>query len=140
MDPEVVNMMNALAVESFNKWKDTSTDAQKQVALEGLAKFSTDEEYKNTEMAVFNQQFQDADVNNDGVLDRDEYIVFTKVAEAREAARGGWIMDDDEYTGRFYVAANAVTPGTDGVSMADMMQAIGVVMAKSQELKAAAGL
>ena len=49
-------------------------------------------------------------------------------------------MDDDEYTGRFYVAANAVTPGTDGVSMADMMQAIGVVMAKSQELKAAAGL
>ena len=31
MDPEVTNMMNALAEESFNKWKESATAEQKAV-------------------------------------------------------------------------------------------------------------
>ena len=105
-----------------------------------MAKFMSDEEFKNTEMAAFNETFNSSDANGDGLLNRDEYIVCTKASEAKEAERGGWVMGDDEYTGRFYAAANMITPGTDGVSMADMMTAIGVIMAKSEELKQAAGL
>ena len=140
MDPEVTNMLNALAEEGFNKWRDNTTDDQKAQGLEQLNKFKTDEEYRNTEIAEFTQRFNDADANKDGVLNRDEYLVCNKASEARELEKGNWAMNDDEYAGRFYAAANMITPATDGITMADMMQAITVIMAKNDELKAAAGL
>ena len=108
--------------------------------MEELDKWANDEAFKATEMAEFAKTFTESDANGDGVLNRDEYIVCIKASEARAIAKGCWAMCDDEYTGRFYAAANMITPGTDGVSMADMGQAIGVVGAKSQELKEAAGL
>ena len=53
MDPEVTNLLNALAEEGFNKWRDNTTDDQKAQGLEQLNKFKTDEEYRNTEIAEF---------------------------------------------------------------------------------------
>ena len=140
MDTEVVNMLNALAEEGFNAWKDGVTEAQKEHGLGQLAKFKADEEFRNAEIAAFTERFNEHDANADGLVNRDEYIAVSKASEAREVERGGWAMNNDDYQGRFYAAANMITPGTDGVSMADMMQAITVHMAKNEELKAAAGL
>ena len=140
MDPEVVRLLDEVSTVGFNAWKETCSAEQKEVALAQLKKFTEDEEFKNAEMAVMGEQFTAADANADGVLDRDEYINFVKAAEARAAAQGNWIMDDAEHFGKIYAAANMITPGTDGLTMGDAMTAMGVMMKKTEELKAAAGL
>ena len=47
-----------------------------------------------------------------------------------------WVQESDEQAGKFYAVANMITPGTDGVSMADVMQATVVLSKRMEELKA----
>ena len=55
-------------------------------------------------------------------------------------ARGNFEDDRPETIDQAYDAENLVTPGVEGVTMADMDRTMGLWIEKFNELKAAAGL
>ena len=140
MDPEVATQLCALGEEKFNMWKESATDAQKTVALEINAKAKTDPERMAKHMASLNEHFVAADANADGVLSRDEYLEFMRISEAKYKADGMWVLESSEHDGKFYAVANMITPGTDGVSMADVMSATVVLSKRKQELMVENGM
>ena len=52
--------------------------------------------------------------------------------------KGQWV-DERDHEAEYFAIFNQITPGTDGMSMADFFKAMGTWMPKFLELKAAAG-
>ena len=91
-------------------------------------------------MTDMNTWFTESDANGDGRLDRDEYFAFCDKANAKAAAEGHFTMSQEarnETQAGFYQAGNSIDPSNDGMTMAEMMQVMGVAMKKSLELRAA---
>ena len=99
-----------------------------------------DEEFKNQRMAEYAKMFADADANGDGVLDEAEYRTFCAAGVAKGRSEGHYVDDSEEKFARSYALANRVTPGVDGVSMADLGATMPIYHTKFNELKAADGL
>merc|ERR1712060_128996 len=137
MDADVKAQIEAAAEQAYGTWKANVTEAQKAAGLEQLAKFTSDENYKNTKMAEMTAKFNECDVNGDGVLDRDEYLAWGNVMNDIAEAEGNYVDRSPELASAYYASCNMLTPGTDGLSMQDVMVGMGVAMAKTMALKAA---
>ena len=90
-------------------------------------------------MAEYAKMFSDADANGDGVLDEAEYRVFMAAGVAKGRSEGHFVDDSEEKIARGYALGNRVTPGVEGVSMADIGATMPIYHAKFNELKAADG-
>ena len=140
MDPEVATQLCALGEEKFHLFKAGCTEEQKAKAEAWMEERKSDPEFGAKQMAKMQGYFTGADANNDGVLDRDEYLEFVRLGEVEAKEQGWWVLESPEHVGKVYAVANLITPGTDGVSMADIMQAAGVLGKKMEELKAEHGI
>ena len=127
------------ATESFNYWKENSTEAQRAVGMEELQKFMTDEAFIAQEMASMQADF-DAQSPVDGRLDEAKYVAWIKAIQAKGEARGNFEDSREEPMKRTYAILNRITAGSDGVSMDDFNAVMGPWMAIFTELKTAAGL
>ena len=127
------------ATESFNYWKENSTEAQRAVGMEELQKFMTDEAFIAQEMASMQADF-DAQSPADGRLDEAKYVAWIKAIQAKGEARGNFEDSREEPMKRTYAILNRITAGSDGVSMDDFNAVMGPWMAIFTELKTAAGL
>ena len=127
------------ATESFNYWKETSTEAQRAVGMEELRKFTEDEAFIAQEMASMQADF-DAQSPVDGRVDEAKYIGWIKAMQAKSAARGNFEDTREEPMKRTYAILNRITAGSDGVSMEDFNAVMGPWMTIIGELKAAAGM
>ena len=127
------------ATESFNYWKENSTEAQRAVGMEELQKFMTDEAFIAQEMASMQADF-DAQSPVDGRLDEAKYVAWIKAIQAKGEARGNFEDSREEPMKRTYAILNRITAGSDGVSMDDFNAVMGPWMAIFGELKTAAGL
>ena len=84
----VVAAIHADAVETYQAWKTTSTEEQRQKGIEALGKMMNDEAFRATKMAKAAEIFGQADANGDGVLDAAEYETYMQLNNA-EADREG---------------------------------------------------
>ena len=98
------------------------------------------EEFRAARMAEYAKMFADADANGDGVLDEAEFRAFTTAGVVKGRSEGHFVDDSEEKLARSYALANRMTPGVEGVSMADMGKCMPLYHAKFAELKAADGL
>ena len=136
----VIAAIHADAVETYQAWKTTATEEQKQKGIESLEKMMTDEEFRNTKMAKAAEIFGQADVNGDGVLDAAEYETYMQLNNAEADREGQW---KDERPGRAaqgYALGNMINPEREGISMQEQFTVFGPYMAKWNELKAADGM
>ena len=127
------------ATESFNYWKENSTEAQRAVGMEELRKFTEEPEFIAQEMASMQADF-DAQSPVDGRLDEAKYVAWIKAIQAKGEARGNFEDSREEPMKRTYAILNRITAGSDGVSMDDFNSVMGPWMAIFGELKAAAGM
>ena len=81
----------------------------------------------------------DAQSPVDGCIDEAKYIAWIKALQARSAARGNFEDNREEPMKRSFAILNRITPGSDGVSMADFNAVMGPWMAIYGELRAADG-
>ena len=125
------------ATESFNYWKENSTEAQRAVGMEELRKFTEEPEFIAQEMASMQADF-DAQSPVDGRLDEAKYVAWIKAIQAKGQARGNFEDSREEPMKRTYAILNRITAGSDGVSMDDFNAVMGPWMAIYSELKAAA--
>ena len=77
------------ATESFNFWKENSTEAQRAVGMAELEKFTTDQAFIAQEMASMQADF-DAQSPVDGRLDEAKYVAWINAIQAKGAARGNF--------------------------------------------------
>ena len=100
-------------------------------------KFQTDEEYKGKMMAGLTQAFTDADANNDGQLDEQEFKAFHAKLNEMQKERGEFVDEREGQADKWYSCASRIQPETTGISMMDFFAVMGVSMKKFLELKAA---
>ena len=127
------------ATESFNYWKENSTEAQRAVGMEELRKFTEEPEFIAQEMASMQADF-DAQSPVDGRLDEAKYVAWIKAIQAKGEARGNFEDSREEPIKRTYAILNRLTAGSDGVSMDDFNSVMGPWMVIFGELKTAAGM
>ena len=127
------------ATESFNYWKENSTEAQRAIGMDELRKFTEEPEFIAQEMASMQADF-DAQSPVDGRLDEAKYVAWIKAIQAKGEARGNFEDGREESMKRTYAILNRITAGSDGVSMDDFNSVMGPWMAIFGELKAAAGM
>ena len=130
-------MINTRATEQYNEWKAGATAEQKASGMEKLERYKTDETFRTAHMAKMQQAWDDADANNDGKLDLAEYRVFDAAMRAMKTADGEW--HESDHAEANYGIGNSLSEG-DGITMAEMRQAMAPWLAKFEELKAADGL
>ena len=96
-----------------------------QAWLESEAKRAEEmkaEEAKNKAMSDFQATFQAADTNSNGVLNQAEFVDFSKKMYSNLEAAGYAVLSiSDEAFTEAYPILNKITPGTEGISPADMM-------------------
>ena len=138
-DAEMTAAIEADAIESYNTWKNNSTEGERAAGLAYLEQMAN-EEFKNQKMAEYTKMFSDADANGDGVLDEAEFRVFMAASTAKARQEGHYVDDSEEKIVRSFGLAQRVTPGVDGASMSDMFAPMALYHAKFNELKAADGL
>ena len=116
---EVVAELNEMAAEGFEYWRTNSSDAQRAVGQEELRKMAEEPAFMEQIMKELNECFTGADANSDGLLDLEELKAFNAAFQALGEARGNFEDRRPESITRSYACLNQITPGTDGVSMAD---------------------
>ena len=79
---DILADVRTTATESFNYWKENSTEAQRAVGMEELQKFMTDEAFIAQEMASMQADF-DAQSPADGRLDEAKYVAWIKAIQAK---------------------------------------------------------
>ena len=131
--------IEADAIESYNTWKTESTQEQRDAGFAYLAQMA-DEEFKAARMAEYAKMFADADANGDGVLDEAEYRAWMAAAAVKARSEGHYVDDSEAKIVRSFAIGNRVTPGVEGMSMADMYVGMPIYHAKFNELKTADGL
>ena len=88
-------------------------------------------------MAKATGLLQQADADGDGLLSKAEYLNLMELFKQGAIENGTWVDDDMEHHGRTWDIANKINTEVDGVSFADFWTAVGQMMKKSAELKAA---
>jgi len=79
-------------------------------------------------MAEFAECWKASDANADGLLNSEEFKVFMTKTNANQMKRYGEAkMPDAADVGKWYNAYNTLTSGCDGISMADMKTADGIL-------------
>ena len=81
---------------------------------QGIEKQNAEEE--------FAQFFTRCDANKDGLLQLDEYLVYVELYRSTKTERGEPLtpMTEEEHVA-VHSAINLITPGTDGISMTDIL-------------------
>ena len=134
---DLVNDINEFSVDVFNNYiaNRSAEDYAKDSAK--TKQFHEDEEYKNKMMQGINDAFTNADANQDGLLDENEFKAFQDklIAEAQE--RGEFTDDRADVNAKWFTLSNRVNPDTNGMSLMDFFTVMGVSIAKQMELKAA---
>ena len=136
---DIVADIRTEATESFNYWKENSTEAQRAVGVEEMRKFTEDEAFIKTEMASMQADF-DAQSPADGRLDEAKYVAWIHAIQTKSAARGNFEDNREEPIKRTFAILNRITPDSPGVSMDDFNMVMGVWMGMFAELKAGAGM
>ena len=113
-----LNEIHAVAESGFVQWRDNSTEEQKAVGLQQLAKYTTDPEYAAAEMANCQAMFNAADADADGFLNAAEYSVFDNAIDADKASRGGYVDGRPEQKSAIFAAFDLVNTEENGVSWA----------------------
>ena len=129
-------LIMAIVTEQFNEFQASATPEQKAAETENMVKFTTDEEFKNQQMALMNTAWTNADANSDGKLDLAEYIAFQEAMKKITLDKGEWYPADNGAE-RVYNIINSFSEG-DGITMPELFALFGPWMAKWQELKTAA--
>ena len=127
------------ATEGFNFWKENSTEAQRVVGLEDMAKYQNDPAFVEQEMTMMQAAF-DAQSPVDSRLDKTKYVAWVRVLQAASLARGNFEDTRESEMEKSYDTLNKVTPAADGVSMDDFNACMGTWMGILAELKVAAGM
>ena len=99
----------------------------------------SDPEFAQAEGEKAIQAFVTAAGSAEGKLDEAKYIVFQTSMIANEKAKGQFVDEREESMKVEYAVINALSEG-DGVSKEEWTAAMGVMMTKWMECKAAAGL
>ena len=79
--------------------------------------------------------WNNADADNDGKLNKAEYMVWGEAMNAHKTARGSWVEPIENFE-EDYDTCNMISEG-EGITMADFWKMVGPWMHKFQELKAA---
>ena len=137
---EIMAAMRTDAEESFAYWRANATEEQKAVGLAELEKWTNDEAFGASEMAVMAAAFTAAGPNAAGCLNQAGFMTFIADISAKSAARGNFEDTRPEYRQRTYALCNRFNPATDGVTMADFGTIVEAYSGISEELKNAAGL
>ena len=90
-------------------------------------------------MAKMDKAWNDADANQDGMLDLAEYRVFYATLKAISVEEGNYV-DAEDLSEEQYNILNSISADGDGVSRGDLRAFMGPYQAKWQELKQQAGL
>ena len=83
MTPETIQLIKDHTMEVYNYHEANATEANKAKAKELNDKFTTDPSYGASEMEVMNTLWAEADLNQDGRLDLEEFRAFMAKANAR---------------------------------------------------------
>ena len=141
MDPQLKAELETLAADNFATYKAQRTEAQRALAEAAMnAMNGGNEEAKAERMAQFTAVFNESDADGNGRLDAAEYATFwNKYAEIK-LQKGEYTLTDEAVRDRHYALANRITPGEEGISMADMGAMMQVMLPKTNELTQAQGL
>ena len=140
IDPAIMADIDIMAKAEFDFWKDNATPEQRAAGVAEMERWTNDPEFAAAEGEKMQKFFTESDVNNDGRLDLAEYRVFISKLQADGASRGQFVDNPPGSDEQGYNIMNRLDPANDGITMAEFGMIMEISVAKSQELKAAAGL
>ena len=91
-------------------------------------------------MAQVRAAFSVADLDGDGLLNKEEFDSFDAATNTYSASKGHWVDLRPEARTANFKALNLINPNENGVSFVAWATGMGIMVAKYQELKEAAGL
>ena len=121
--------------EALQYWKQTATEAEKQIDRDFMASMQESPEAMNKMMAEASADFAEADANGDGVLDLAEYTTFHNKQIATWRERGHFVDAREDQIGITFQILDEYNTETQGISEADYLTMMGIWMGKFEELK-----
>ena len=91
-------------------------------------------------MDEYKEAFDAHDADKDGFLTEEEHKAITEYYEKKADEEGNWTTRGYELGAMYWQAMRLAYPEDPGISFAANMECAGIVMAKNEELKQAAGL
>ena len=122
LNQEIMDEYKKLMKVWYDKFMTLDEDTRTKM-LTNWGKFKSDPESDDVKAMKkdITDAFEAGDANKDGLLDEAEYFAFNKHIQDKQIAKYGKTVEHDEATLKgFYVQMNKFTPGTEGVSWADM--------------------
>ena len=114
---EILAAMDRFCEESVVHCLATMTEEHKAKGERDMAAMQADPSIMQREMVTVGEEFASCDANQDGVLDRDEYIAFINKMQARKAAAGDWTDDREGVVPQIYdEVCNKINPDREGIS------------------------
>ena len=98
LSPDIIAKIDAFTVNGFNAWKDSATEEQKAAALAMHEEMKSNPEKMAEVMTTITNQFNTADVNSDGVLDRQEWEEFCRLSNEHSRSKGQWVYEGKRKT------------------------------------------
>ena len=135
---ELIDRIQAKATVHYNDMKASATAEQITAYWAMVERIGSDEEFKATFLATLSSQWSEADANNDGKLNLEEFRTFADVRVAYEKSEYNIYVKEtwpDNWE-EFYGCIDAISEG-DGVVVGDFFRMLKPWMAKYRELKAA---
>ena len=125
---EIIARLKADAEKGLDHWHATTTPEHR---AEGKAKheeFKNNPEFAAQEMEVNNKMWADSDADNDGRLNLEEFKNFRAAGMERARAAGRVQEDRPNASEELYAILNDITPGQEGVVLAEYLGAMGHMM------------
>ena len=127
--------LTATVTEALQYWKQTATEAEKEVDRAFMASMAESPEAMQKMMAEASADFARADANGDGVLDLAEYTTFHNGQIETWRARGHFVDAREDQIGKTFEILDEFNTETQGISEADYLTMMGIWMGKFEALK-----
>ena len=137
ISPEMRELFTPIAVQLATQVQ--MTDEQKMAAVERDQKMKSDPEFLSQVMEIAQKTFDEADVNNLGILNEDEFINFVGMMRANAEERSDFVPEySNEQMQAMYAAVNRLDQSADGLALDDIVTARFIVNSLLGELALAA--
>ena len=139
LSPELTARVQAITRSAYAHWAGNCTQEQKDKALADQEKFKTDPEHNAAKMAKFNDTWNSADANQDGLLDLAEFKVYMAATREHMANMGTFAGERPGGDEETYAVCNESNPDREGIALAEYMGVMGIMAVEMAKIKAEEG-
>ena len=129
--------LKTLVVESVDNWNSKATQEQKAAGEALMQRFKDEPEFGATYVARMKTNFEASDANQDGQLDRQEYMVFQEKQCDHARQDGTFVEPTPNYIERCYELFQQIAGG-EGITFEQYLAITGKFMAIFKEMNDAA--